>query len=530
MALEFKIELGGNFAGALQRGNHELGQTEKHAHGAGKELEFFEGELGKVQAGALSLNFNAFKEGGHFLQFDLAEGAKIAYEAIEKVVDVVLDLGKEIIKAAAGAEDLNLAIRLDVGEENEKGVDELAESFRSSRFSPKAIKEALLPILEESGAAHKDQWEDLTTAATDVATRRNSGVAGAKAALEALNEIELNPQRLRGSLKSLGIKQLEFYQDLGSLLGTSEKQAEALTKAGRVKSQTLLSVALNQIAQREGGALGNATNEGSKTLGASLERLANLKDTLFERLAGSKGMGALQGALDTFVDTLEGPVGKDLVNEIDNAFVTLFGDLSGPQGAAKLREVIIQVTGDVKAMVQWFEGAWPDIKSGAESVWEVLKGIAKTVGMIVDGWVQIKNFSRDFDSGRISKDILDTINGEHGGIANDNANANSPEWKKRRAAGLPAFAAGGKVDGPTIALIGENGPEAVVPLGRSFGSLPDSTSASGLFGGGVNVTYSPQFRFAGASNDVRGQVEHFEQQHRVELKRFIDEVRAAVGG
>ncbi|BFU90168.1 MAG: hypothetical protein NTAFB01_13550 [Nitrospira sp.] len=39
-------------------------------------------------------------------------------------------------------------------------------------------------------------------------------------------------------------------------------------------------------------------------------------------------------------------------------------------------------------------------------------------------------------------------------------------------AAIPALAAGGIVSRPTLALIGEAGPEAVVPLGRSFGGQP----------------------------------------------------------
>lgn len=539
MALEFTINLNGNWHGALEEGNKKLEETEKGAKHAGKELELFEGELGKVRAGALELNFNALKEGGSFFQFDLAEGAKLAYEAIEKVVDKVLELGVEMVKAAGQAEDLNLAIKLDVGEEGEKKVDDLAESFRGTRFSAAGLKKALLPILEESGDEHSDQWDDLVTAATDVATRRNSGAAGAATALEALRSIEIMPQKVRGALKELGIKQKDFYNDLGGLLGISEKAAEDQTKAGKVKAQTLLSVALNEIAQREGGALGIATNEGSKTLGSSIARLANVKDELFEKLAGSQGMKSLQGALDTFVDTLEGPVGNDLINTIDGAFKTLFGDLSGPDGAKKLEAVIVDVTHEVESLIESFREAWPDIKAGAADVWEVLKGIGSTVKMIIDGWREIKNLSHDFDTGQVYKDLADTVTGEHGGIAGDTVNANSPQWKKDRAAAalaqtqdsvIPKFAGGGLVSSPTIALIGESGPEAIVPLGRAFGSLPELTGGAGAFGA-PTITYAPSFSFSGgAARDVREQIESFEQQHRVELKKFVDEVRAAVGG
>jgi len=36
--------------------------------------------------------------------------------------------------------------------------------------------------------------------------------------------------------------------------------------------------------------------------------------------------------------------------------------------------------------------------------------------------------------------------------------------------GLPAFAEGGVVNRPTIALVGEKGPEAIVPLGKGMGA------------------------------------------------------------
>jgi hypothetical protein len=45
---------------------------------------------------------------------------------------------------------------------------------------------------------------------------------------------------------------------------------------------------------------------------------------------------------------------------------------------------------------------------------------------------------------------------------------------------IPMMAAGGIVTGPTLAMIGEAGPEAVVPLSRA--------GEFGMGGGGVNIT------------------------------------------
>jgi hypothetical protein len=542
MALEFQINLGGNFVEALNKSAAGLKETEKHTDGASKALEVFEGELGKVRAGALSINFNALQDGGHFFQFDLAEGAALAYEAIKRVGEAVIDLGKEMITAAGKAEDLNLAVKLDVGEEGAEKVEKLADSFRGSRFSAKGIKEALLPILEESGNTHAESWNDLVTAATDVATRRNTGVAGAKAALEALNDIELNPQRLRGSLKQLGIKQKDFYEDLGSLLSISAKTAEAQTKAGKVQAETLLSVAENQIAKREGGALGEATNEGSKTLGATLERLGNLKDNLFEKLAGSRGMQAVQGFLDNFITTMEGPIGTDLVAKIGGAFETLFGDLSGPDGLKKMDGVISKIANQMGDFIDDFKASWPDIKSGFVELGGIVGGIASSIGAVVDAVKWLKGVGEKIGNAAADEMERDTVGtvarrdlGGGGSIRLDERDED--ELLDRAGKGgffhklfssedtlvneafeqldkdkVPRMAAGGIVSSPTYALIGESGPEAVVPLDQMGGgnfSIGDVT---------VNVSTS-----SGDPAEIGRVV-------RVEVKKVLDEAAAAFGG
>lgn len=602
MALEFTINLGGNFAGALEKDNKALDETEKSSKHAAKGLELFEGELGKVNAGALSLNFNAFQEGGHFLQFDLAEGAKLAYEAIEKVVDKVIELGVEMIKAAAGAQDLNLAINLDVGEEGAEKVDELAESFRNSRFSPKVIKQALLPILEESGDEHADQWDDLVTAATDVATRRNTGVGGAQSALDALRNIEIQPQKIRGSLKELGIKQVDFYSDLGDLLGISAKSAETQVKAGKVKAQTLLSVALHQIAEREGGALGNATNRGSHTLGTSLQRLSDLKDNLFERLADSKGMKAIEGVIDHFIEMMSGDVGDQFLQGADEALQKVAGwikDITSPEGISKIKSgfedavfvlkeavnigeefAIIWTSGKLIGGVQAFAAVLSSggIMGGLTAMRTGLNAALSPVAALTiafEAWryafEKIGETVKELGGlKQVGQDLKDWMGGNNAsGIAYENHVTDaSPQWKRDRVAGkqaaggveiplaangggenfvtdapprrsqqqaagavdIPLMADGGIVSRPTLAIIGEAGPEAVVPLGRSFGSLPDSLGGGGGSLGAPTITYAPQFVFSGGGGrDVRDQIESFEQQHRAALQQFVAEVRAAVG-
>ncbi len=540
MALSFEINLGGNFVDALEKSKHGLEETSKGAHGAEKALELFEGELGKVRAGALGLNFNAFQEGGHFLTFDLAEGAAIAFEAVKKVVEVIADLGKEMITTAGKAEDLNLAIKLDVGEEGAEKVNKLAESFAGTRFDDRLIKESLLPILEESGDEHNEQWDDLVTAATDVATRRNTGSAGAKSALDALRSIEIQPQKMKGALKELGIKSKDFYSDLGDLLGVSAATAEKQTKAGKIKAQTLLSVALNQIAEREGGALGNATNEGSKTLGSTLERLGNLKENLFEGLAGSPGMRAIQGVLDNFVQIM-GEEAPSILAEVSAGFADIFGDFTGPDGAEKIRGVIHAVVDKFKELIHDFRDAWPEIKSGLGDTVEVLKVLGETVkgivGLIKDaislantmnGKSQIEEYVKAHPEGDLLgrqqwwKDLV--------GSEETKGRARGLAEVRPGSLDIPKFASGGIVDGPTLALVGEAGPEAIVPLGRGpnvFDGADANQGATSSLGRGLSFQFGDVIIHGGggdaASND------DLAQRIRAEQQKMIDEAAVAFG-
>lgn len=478
MALDFVINLGGTFAAGLDKANEKLGNTEKGAKKAQESVGFFEGEVGKLSTslGGLKIDFGALASGGHFFTFDLAEGLKTGVELVSTLVEKFVDLGSEIVHAVAGIQDLNLAVELNVGKEGAEAIDKLAESFKNTRFDDKDIKTALLPLLEESGMKQSAMFDDLITAATDVAARRNTGAAGAARAIEAFKDIELSPQKMRGALKELAIKQVDFYADLGSLLGVSAKTAEAQTKAGKIQSETLISVALNQIAKREGGALGNATNESAKTLGSTLDRLGALKDNMFERLAGSRGMEAIQGFLDNFIRTLDGPIGTDLVAKIGGAFETLFGDLSGPDGLKKMEEVVGGIAGKVGAFVEGFREVWPEIQAdfvAALPVFEKLAQVLGTIGRVMMALPRageaIGDFLADWDFGK-----------KENQFAHDTSVSRMVENVPKMAQGgivenVPKMASGGIVDQPTLALIGEAGPEAVVPL------------SAGGFGGGLNV-------------------------------------------
>ena len=156
----------------------------RRAKKAAHEFEIFESELGKASGslGGFGFNLGAIAKGGSLFTFDLAEAARSAVEVVHKLIESFVDLGSEILKVAGESQDLDLAINLDVGKEGSEKVNKLVEGFAmTSRFSGEQIKKSLLPLIEQGGLGDEKQLNDIATAATDIAARRNSGIGGAQA-------------------------------------------------------------------------------------------------------------------------------------------------------------------------------------------------------------------------------------------------------------------------------------------------------------------------------------------------------------
>jgi hypothetical protein len=527
MALEFKIELSGNFSGALEKNTAATekaeGATKKHRH----ELETFEAEIGKAKTGlaGFEVNLEALSKGGALFTFDMAEGAKSMFEVVEGVVDLlkegveaVIDLGKEMVKAAADAQDLDLAISLDLEGTgvSEDAIRELGESFESSRVGGKKIKEMLLPLLEQ-GSTDPEQLDDLATAASDIAARRKSGAAGAQAALGAFQQIGLRRQVNNRILRELAINENDFYKDLGGLLGVTAEQAKHQAEKGKLQSKTLLSVALNQIAQREGGAIGAATNASAKTVGGLLERLGRLPERYFEKLADSPALGRFQGFLTHILEVLdpESPEGQRIQTAINRLFDRMMGLFGGTEDSADgLADAIVSIIGLIGDLVPMVVDLAKWLITSADRVADIVDGVRMAIAVQSGDKTALNDIAAEVGKrkadGAIEMAALDS--------GRTQRNAAVVEKQDYSWAAIPKFAAGGVVDRATLALVGEAGPEAIVPLSRLGG-----------MSGGSTIHYAPVYQVgAGAdSAAMREQLEQFDRQARIEFKKILDEVLAA---
>lgn len=567
-SLEFQINLGGNFAAVLGEATGELGKTDAQTQRAQKTFENFDRELHQVEEQLKRIKGNPEQfeklmkaqhelseatkkgreesEGFRHQLFEWVEIGKEVGEVIEGVADRVVELGKEIVDTAAKTQDINLAVKLNVGEENVEKIDELAETFKEkTRFSATQIKQALLPLLQQGLGNDVQQLGDLTAAATDYAARTNTGIAGVQTALESFGNIALRGQVNFRLLKQLKISENDFNDELASLLHTDRAGAVKLEKEGKAGKDNLLTAALNLIARQQGGNLGPASEKSAATLGGTLDKLSHLKENLFEGIADSPGMHAVQGFLDNFIATMEGPIGKDLVNKISDAFTSLFGDLSGPDGLAKMEDVIGSIAKKAGEFIDGFSSAWPEIQADFEAALPVVEKLADLLGGIAKVLTALPRVAGEAGD-RGGQSVVDDVTGTVGrkdvvggghltldeqdreailGRAGKNGffhqlfsrdktlnreafqqleDENNP-WED-----VPQLAAGGIVTRPTLALIGEAGPEAVIPL--------DGSNRGGITIGDIIFQLAP--------GTPMEQVQEAAQIFRSELQSFINEVPA----
>jgi hypothetical protein len=134
--------------------------------------------------------------------------------------------------------------------------------------------------------------------------------------------------------------------------------------------------------------------------------------------------------------------------------------------------ILSSIAGWVRGKVA---GAWQSVHNAAERVWNYIKGLFSKVLSVHISWPSPPGWVSKL-LGTSGIDVIKSAGGIFG-------------------------ATGGIVTRPTLAVIGEAGPEAVVPLNRTPGSSPLPTTSGG--GGGGNV-YAPTFIITGnnvLSND-----------------------------
>jgi len=272
----------------------------------------------------------------HFAEF---VGAALVFEGLEKVTEKVIELGEEIIHAAAAAERMDLSFDLSMGEEaGRETVEYLERITGKTEFADEQLK-GWAKSLVNAGVAAEDLDKNMA-AAMDVAAKSPNKLEGMERAIQALTRANLSGavdmRQLRGL--SIGVEQLKTLPKFANL---SVKQLKKEMEKGKLTKDDLLAV----IAGPD-KILGDLGLKAGKTMEARLLHLKSIPEEIFQKLAKTAAWEKLGGVIDRVLEKLdpEGPTGKRIGKAIEDAVSKVSDLIDG-----------IDIEGAIEGIISVFE-------------------------------------------------------------------------------------------------------------------------------------------------------------------------------
>lgn len=412
-----------------------------------------------------------------------------------------------VAKASTTMRTLNLDY-----DANKKATDAATKSAKDQTEALQRIGAAMVPLTPVQQKS-VELWKASNIAITDMAKAlgvsdvaiRNH-IASTTAAIERarglVNVLTTGPMSITGALADLSENVIPSY-------GGALFQATAHTDAfGRVTyTQAIPAV---QALGVEGEDIGRKFGAGS--LRAD-EAMASIKTSVADNLLGAIAHGEgfktafgniwgaikdstskiLSGILDGFVKNFIGGMLNSMIGSQGN-FTSAFGQMTGGLGGVLknmtglLSGWVGVAVGIVSGFIGWAVGGLKKLFGGGEigvvinparDKWFAGRGVQdigdELAAVGVDGNTAAQMIKRVFDAK--SKDEL--------------AASTSAIDKLLGKDGLPMFGDGGLVMKPTIGLIGESGPEAIIPLGKSLGQSTVNVQLDGRVAARAIVPWIP---------------------------------------
>ena len=325
----------------------------------------------------------------------------------------------------------------------------------------------------------------------------------------------------------------------GQLLGVADDELRpALASLSRVtydleESQRAASLAMD-IAAGTGKPLETVTNALSKAYGGNLTALAKLDPSLRDMIKGGATLdevmsalgGTFGGAAQEAANTAEGgfkrlslslsetkeSIGAALLPIVEKALPilqkfaewaqknpNLFLGIAAAIGAVAVAITAVNfamalnpfsaIAAGIAVMVVAVVAAYKKFETFRNIVRSVVNGVLTYFETVANAWIKTANLIiRGLNLIKPGKDIPSIPEVSFGRLGDSGGNTGG--------AGLavPAMATGGIVTGPTLALIGEAGPEAVIPLDR-LGSMGGATYQINVNGGDPNAVVDALRRY-----------------------------------
>lgn len=320
---------------------------------------------------------------------------------------------------------------------------------------------------------------------------------------------KLSQEELNQVAEAVPLNQSMFLKNVATLFGMTEQQARKLKEAGGIDGDAGVFLLLQTLQQQFGGGMKKA----SVQVEGLWSTIKSMPVTYLERLYDTKGYEAIRTALVGVTQAFDPASERGqqfglLVDKLGSGTLERVGVLLEylTQGAAAFADGLMAGLGPLSTTfgpanqtnLEKFRTLMEGVGTGVASV-------AKGVGYLSDQLARAWNYftkigewwaKNETLSGLLDEYVAPMFNAEQTGGKLRNT---TPELLQARGGGgnnvevsfdVPAFASGGVVDRPTLALIGEGGErEAVVPESRWPEVVGYGSPSSGPMIGHVSFAY-----------------------------------------
>jgi len=421
-------------------------------------------------------DFKKLETNGQKASFAIKKAAVPAGLAIAALGAVAFDAVKAFAEDEAAAEKLGLTLQ-NVTYATDAQIASVEQFITKTSMAAAVADDELRPALDKlvRGTGDVAQAQDLLTLALDISAGTGKDLGAVSDALsKAYNGNFTALKKLDPALASLIEEGADADEVFGRLAGTFKNQAStaANTTSGKMKN---LSIQMGEFKESIGAAVAPLIQKMLPAL---------LKFSTFAQ-ENTKLIVILGAVIGTFALAIIGlNAGLAIYNTIQALTLALNTALTASFSALWIATGVVVIFAIIAALVALqakfniFGKAIDGLKAGFMAWWGVVQFV---FGAVKTGFAELAN---------LGKAIFDGIGGAFKGVINAVISAMEKGLNFAikglniildgidKAAGpwvnfgtipdvkLPRLAEGGITTGPTIAMIGERGPEAVIPLDR----------------------------------------------------------------
>ena len=313
----------------------EISKLKEEIAGFGKPVHAMKEGVHEAKEEWEGVGESVKKAHGHLTEFLEFAGIALAIDMVKELTEHVIELGAEIVKAAAGEERTKKVFTLNFGVEGGEKALEYAEKFAEGSEYTEDQSKAFLSTLLNAGVPIKEM-DKYMAAAGDVASGFTNKLEGMDRAIEAFRRMTLTGKLEGRALRGLNIAVPQL-KELDEYKGKSDKQLKEILEKGTLTTSQVFRIIAGADKQ-----LGDKAVTMGETMSAKLDKLKALPERIFQEFMNSPAFDVLKGKID---DTLKrfdpkSPDGQALIKGIGDIGLALLHVLDGVDIESVMKTVL----------------------------------------------------------------------------------------------------------------------------------------------------------------------------------------------